>query len=148
MICDQVKWADSYASCHPLFAKAFAFMKKCTPETANGKYEIDGDNVYAMVSDSPLKPCAGAKPEAHRRYVDIQFPLAGEETIGIAALHKDAAKLPFDEAKDIAFYEQETSPLTLHPGQFVILFPQDAHAPCCTLTGAKSVKKVVIKVKL
>ncbi|MCQ2388500.1 MAG: YhcH/YjgK/YiaL family protein [Kiritimatiellae bacterium] len=148
MICDQVKWADSYASCHPRFAKAFAFMKKCTPETANGKYEIDGDAVYATVSDSPLKPFAAAKPEAHRKYADVQFPLAGEETIGVAALPPDAEKLPFDETKDIAFYEQATSPLTLHPGQFAIFFPQDAHAPCCTLADGKSVKKVVIKVKL
>ncbi len=148
MICGKIGDEGIYAGCAARLRAAFDFMRTCGPSTPNGRHELDGDNLYAVVSDSPLRPWGEGLPEAHRRYVDVQFPLVGEETIGVAPLRADAADLPFDDARDIAFYEQKTSPLTLAPGEFAVFFPHDAHLPCRTCTGAKSVKKVVVKVRI
>ncbi len=140
---------DRYADLNPHFAKAFAFMKR--PDLASlpcGRYEIDGDNCWAMVMETPLKPYPQARGEAHRVYADIQAPLSGPETIGVCELPHGACEMPFDAQKDIGFYPLKTRPLTLRPGEFAVFFPWiDAHMPGCSLDGATSVKKLVIKVR-
>jgi len=141
--------ADKYVGLHPRFAKAFAFLKR--PDLARlavGRYEIDGDDCWATVSESPLHPFEGAKLEAHRKYIDIQAPLIGNETYGLALMDARALALPFDVEKDYVLFEGESKPVTLHPGQFILFFPPlDAHAPCCSPDGEPTVKKVIIKVR-
>ena len=79
--------ADSakYEGYHPRFAKAFAFMRR--PDLASlkpGRYEIDGDNMWAMIQEAKLTPFGDVqRTEVHGKYIDIQAPLDGPETIGI-----------------------------------------------------------------
>ena len=53
---------------------------------------------------------------------------------------------PYDAEKD--FYKLEGSGdfITLRPGMFAILKPQDAHMPGMAISNPVSVKKIVIKV--
>ena len=71
---------------HPLFVKAFAFLRR--PDLADlqcGRYEIDGTNCWAMVQEVSLKPFADENQyEVHRAFIDIQAPISGSETIGVA----------------------------------------------------------------
>ena len=84
-----------------LFRKAFAFLKRNDlAELPPGKHEIDGDRCWANVIDATLKPLDECKLEAHRRYIDIQAPVTGPETIGIADMDDAARSLPFDEEND------------------------------------------------
>lgn len=140
---------DQYVALHPRFEKAFAFLKR--PDLATlpvGRYEIDGDNCWAMVQEADLKPYPQPKGEAHRVYIDIQAPISGEETFGVCDLPRDAVEQPFDEAKDIGFYAAKTKALTLKPGEFAVFFPKiDFHMPCCTLGAPKRIRKLVIKVR-
>jgi len=142
---------DAYASRHPRLARAFEFLKR--PDLAKlavGRYEIDGSDMWAMVQEANLTPfCETQKAEVHGAYIDIQAPLTGPETIGLVALTPEArAKLAFDAAKDIAFLDAKTAPATLAPGDFCILMPPlGAHAPGCSLDGARTIRKLVIKIR-
>lgn len=143
--------ADSarYAGLHPLFGKAFAFLGR--PDIADlppGRYDIEENLCWANVQEVELVPLAERKLEAHRRFIDIQAPLTGPETIGLAELDDAARALPFNEENDYVLYEGKSTPATIRPGEFAIFFPPSgAHAPCCLAPdGPKRIKKVVVKV--
>lgn len=143
--CDQV------VDRHPRFAKAFEFLKRPDLFTMPvGRYELDGDNMWAMIQDADLKPFGDVQhPEVHATYIDIQAPLTGPETIGLLPLTPDAlAKITVDAKKDIGFFDAKTQPATLTPGEFAILMPPyGAHAPCRSTDGARKIRKLVIKIR-
>ena len=145
----QIADCARYAALNPHFGKAFAFLR--SPDLANlkpGRYEIDGDNCWATIADVSLTPLAGAKVEAHRKYIDIQAPISGPETIGLFTMDAAHRALPFDEAHDCVLFDAGTKPVTLTPGEFAIFFPPDgAHAPGHSSDGERMIRKVVIKVK-
>jgi YhcH/YjgK/YiaL family protein len=120
----------------------------CAERYAAGRHDIDGDSVYALVQQYQTRPAAGM-PEAHRRYIDIQFIARGREVIHwtpLAACSEVA--LPYDAEKDAGFFAAPSTmvPVRLTAGQFTIFFPDDAHAPCSAWDGPEDVLKVVVKV--
>lgn len=149
-VADSLKNVGDYAKTGERFAKAVAFLQRPDlMKLPNGRYELDGENVYATVQEASLKPWGSGRPEVHREYFDIQLPLSGEETIGVGRFDP---KTPgdFDAEKDIGFYDDvPVEPLTLGPGQFAILWPETcAHAPCCSEDAPGAViRKIVIKVR-
>ena len=141
---------DRYAGLNPHFPKAFAFLKRGDlADLKPGRYEIDGENCWAMVQEARLTPFAdGAKVEAHRKYIDIQSPLTGEETIGEVTMDEKLRALPFNEEKDFVLFDAPSRPVTLKPGEFAIYFPPNgAHAPGHCEGEARSIRKLVIKVR-
>lgn len=140
---------DRYEAMNPHFEKAFAFLKRTDlAELKVGRYEIDGDNCWAMVQEAKLTPLAGAKVEAHRKYIDIQAPITGPETFGLFTMDDARRALPFNEKDDYILFDAETKPVTLQPGEFAIFYPPDgAHAPCHEAGSAKTIRKLVIKVR-
>ena len=69
--------------------------------------------------------------EVHRKFIDIHVPLSEEETIGWASTQRlrNITK-EYDDENDIMFFGDEPqSYITVKPGQCVIFFPEDAHAP-------------------
>lgn len=86
--------------------------------------------------------------EAHRKYIDVQILVGGEEKILCAPISCGKEKVPFDEEKDIAFYTCRSntySEVSLEPGMAVVLFPEDMHAPCNWNTKRKN-RKIVFKI--
>ena len=149
MILDTLPLWRRYAALHPRFPQAFAFLERVTAETATGRHDIDGDAVYALVQQYQTRPAAGMQPEAHRRYIDIQFIARGREVIHWAPLATcSEVTLPYDATKDAGLFAAPSPmvPVRLTAGQFTIFFPDDAHAPCCAWDGPEDVLKVVIKV--
>lgn len=148
MIADLLPHADLYASVHPLFGAGFAYLRRFTGDVADGRHELDGDRLFALVQSYRTEPAAEKRFEAHRRYIDIQYVFSGEEIFGHAELAALKPGDPFDEAKDIGFYGEPDSwtPVTLLPGSFVVAFPHDGHKPGCSLRGPAAVRKIVIKV--
>lgn len=148
MILDTLPQWRRYAPLNPRFAKAFAFLEQVTAAVADGRHEIDDDEVFALVQRYDTRPVAG-QPEAHRRYVDIQFIVAGREVIQWAPLASlSEVTKPYDDTKDAGFFASGDAmvPVRVAAGQFAILFPDDAHAPCCAWAGPERVIKVVVKV--
>ena len=138
-----------YEALNPHFGMAFAFLRRADlADLKTGRYEIDGDNCWATISNVSLTPLAGAKVEAHRQYIDIQAPITGSETIGLFTMDAAHRALPFDAAHDCVLFNAEAKPVTLNPGEFAIFFPPNgAHAPGHSSNGERTIRKVVIKVK-
>ena len=147
---DSLANAGAYADYGAHFAKAVAFLqRKDLMKLPNGRYELDGDDAFAMVQEATLKPWGSGRPEVHREFFDIQLPLSGEEIIGVCRFDPSVPG-DFDEEKDIGFYDGvAVEPLTLRPGEFAILHPNTcAHAPCCSEDAAGTpIRKIVIKVR-
>ena len=146
MILDHRNNANLYVGLNSGFAKAFEFLKRSDiAQLSAGRHEIDGDRVYAMVSSAPGNGRETAKLEAHRRYIDIQYAIAGTDVIGWKPIH--ACIKPeneFDVDKDLILYQDAADVwVDLLPETFVVLFPEDAHAP---MAGDGHLHKVVVKI--
>lgn len=112
----------------------------------NCTVEIDGQNVFANFCSSPAKTKTEAQVETHNQMLDIQIPLSCEETMG----YIPRKKLPdgkYDANKDVTFYNNKPQQyINVNPGEFVIFFPQDGHAPC--ISDEAIINKVIFKVKV
>jgi YhcH/YjgK/YiaL family protein len=148
MIIDSILGLERYRKMNDGFEKAFKFLRSNDLSKLEiGCYNIDGDNVYAMVSENDSKNIEDAKLEVHDSYIDIQVPVSASETFG----WKDRALCnigegKYDDDKDIAFFDDEPEVFcVVNPLQVIIFFPNDAHAP---LIGIGKIKKIVIKIKI
>ncbi|MDR0413703.1 MAG: YhcH/YjgK/YiaL family protein [Dysgonamonadaceae bacterium] len=148
MIIDSISGLKHYCQMNERFEKAFAFL--CSNDIASlqtGRYEIDGDNVYATVSENNLKNTVDARLEVHDLYIDIQVPVSGSETFGWKDRSLCGKSGAYDDKKDIAFFEDKPDfYYTVHPLNIIVFFPHDAHAPLIGDGG--KIKKIVIKVKV
>ncbi|MEN6588123.1 MAG: YhcH/YjgK/YiaL family protein [Proteiniphilum sp.] len=146
MIVDNLANAANYFSLHPLFEKAFEYIRQLNLETvATGSVEIEGRQLRASIVETALKPVEAARLEAHKKFIDIQIPVAKAETFGWKSLSSLSSSVSgYDEANDIEFFTEKPSALvTVLPGEFVIFSPEDGHAP---LIGEGSTKKIILKV--
>ena len=149
MIYDSLEHASLYAPLHPAFEKAFAFLCESAKHTPQpGRYELDGDRLYAMVQTYSTRPSAEVKWEAHRKYIDIQFLLSGKERIGCANVEGMINPDAYNSDKDVQLSDAVKSPsyLSLSGGDFAIFYPQDAHQPTCEDGMTAAVVKIVVKV--
>ena len=146
MIVDTLDQCDRYRHLHPGFAAAFDFAASRDLNTLPpGRHDIDGARLYVSIDQTPGRERAGARLESHRRYIDIQLTLDGDEEIGWRPLSQcRAPAAPFDEQHDIRFYDDAPdSWFAVPPGRFAIFFPDDAHAP---LGGTGQLKKAIFKI--
>jgi len=146
---DKVQFAQQYHFNKALWDKAFAYLKQTNLQTlANGRYAIDGDNVYAIVTEAPSKDYDKTAFESHRKYIDLQYVITGNENMGRASLASVTVSKPYNESNDLANYAGEGKIYTIPQGSFMLFFPSDAHRPNITPGGNKVVKKIVIKIKV
>lgn len=147
MIIDTLENTSRYECLHARFKAAFDFLKDTDlAALPDGRSEIDGDRLYALKQTYQTKPLEGGKLEAHRKYIDIQFVVSGEEYIGYAPLVDQKPVDPFNEEKDIGFYQGDASLTKISAGMFAIFYPNDAHLPSRYLEASLAVKKIVMKV--
>ncbi len=149
MIIDNMKNAARYAGVHKGFAEGFAFIERAKKEDlAVGKYEIDGDNVFAMVQEYNSKLPSVAKTESHEKYIDIQYILSGMEAMYTLDVEKLTVK-ERPEGKDAIFYEDHAlfSRLVLGADEFAIFYPGEGHKPGVAFDEPAPVRKVVVKIK-
>lgn len=146
MILDKIENLVKYASINPLFQKMVEYLN--TTDVASqpeGKVLIDGTDLFVNYSVAKGKTIDEARIETHDKMIDLQMPLSGPETFGFSP----RANLPeaaYNAEKDITFYEGRAEKyITVQPGEFVIFFPQDGHAPC--ISDAEKIVKVIFKIK-
>ena len=114
-----------------------------------GKHAIHGESVFAIVQKAQAKPASQGKFEAHRKYVDVQYLVAGAEMICVAPASQSPVSEPYREDQDVAFYApQNYERLEMQPGRFAVFFPEDAHMPNCELNGPGELHKVVVKLSV
>lgn len=148
MILDVLDNCDAYAALNPHFATAFAFLRRPDlAELAEGRHEVDGDNVYAVVAKGIGRKPEDALIETHDNYIDIQFVLKGTDRMGWKP-RKDLGSETeaSDPRNDVAFYEDTPTVWTeVTPGMFAIYFPDDAHMP---MISDGDLHKVIMKVAI
>ena len=148
MILDTLARADRYSNLHPLFARAFDFLRSTDLDAlAPGRHAIAGEQLFAIVEDCAGRTRAEAQLESHRRYIDIQLVLAGVDEMGWKPLADCLAPATeYDPARDIGFFnDAPASWVATPPGSFCVFFPDDAHAP---LVSTGTIRKVVLKIEL
>ena len=151
MILDNFPNAPFYHGLHPSFPKAFTWLAAYDPKTPEGRHEIDGPGLMAIVSRYRTASANEKKWETHRLHGDIQFMVSGSELIGYARRESLIIRTPYDEGRDAEFYEPPVgvvSSFTLGDGSFAIFLPQDGHQPGVMLGNSAEVHKVVIKFRL
>jgi len=145
---NQAELESQYKKNKVWWDKAFAYLKKTDLEKlAPGKYPIDGDSVFASVTEGPGKPYEQTTWESHRKMIDVQYIVKGKEKIGVADLSKATVTKPYDPAKDVANYIAAGKFYVAEPGTMYIFFPTDVHRPSIKVDGYDVVKKVVIKIR-
>lgn len=146
MIFSALSQSERYAALHPLFARAFDFIRDNDLHAmAPGRYPIEGDNLIAIVERVPGKTRGQARLECHCKYIDIQLVLDGMDEMGWKPLADCLNPVSdFSAEKDIRFFhDAPASWLAVPPDHFCIFFPEDAHAP---LVSAGEVSKVIFKI--
>ena len=146
MILDSLENIGEYASLNPNFPNAIEFVLNTDLNALPaGRNEVCGDAVFANVVEVKPKTKEAAQIEIHRKYIDLQIPLTGDEVMGYTPI----AELPyaeFVEADDASLYPAELDArdyFNVKRGEFVIFFPQDGHAPAIT---PEPLKKVIVKI--
>ncbi|GLC82787.1 NanQ anomerase/TabA/YiaL family protein [Lacrimispora brassicae] len=152
MIFDSAKNLDFYRNLglDGRYEKAVDFLKNTDLESlAPGKYEIDGSNVFANVTEYTTVPWEDAKYEAHHNYTDIQYMISGSETMTYALIDELAEKVPYNEEKDVVFYDNENPGLkvVVKAGEYMIFNPWDGHKPKAAAGEPALIKKVIVKIK-
>jgi len=151
MVLDKLENTARYAALGKRFAEAFELLKTGNLGAKDaGTYEVDGKKLYYMVQRYMTKPAAERRFEAHRKYADIQVVLSGREVMGYRQVQGLEVTSPYDEVKDIMFFSTpgEYTELKMGAGEFVVLFPEDAHMPQVHWSSPAQVVKIVFKVLL
>ena len=151
MIIDNIQNCEKYFSLHPSLQAAFGQLQALTAENEPGRYTVDGDLIFVNHAAYTTKAHDACKYENHRKYIDIQYVLSGAERIDLIAAEQLTVTENKYEASDIAFFADHVpqTSVTLHAGEFVLIFADEAHRPCMADGNVPSaVVKAVAKVKI
>lgn len=148
MIIDEICKADEYFDLSEGIRTALRFLQETDMDALEpGRHTVDGDRVFAIVESYQTKPMADGFWEAHLKHLDVQCVISGEEQIGYAPVSSMVAE-PYDENRDFYKLKGNGNFVTLRPGMFALLKPQDAHMPGMSIQESRQVKKIVIKVRI
>jgi biofilm protein TabA len=146
VVLDHLNRRALYAGLSPGIDRALEHLAATDwSHTLPGRYEINGDRLFAIVSSYETQPLERVPWEAHRRYIDVQYLVAGAERIGYAELTSLTAG-EYDAHRDCLSASGAGGTVALTAGSFAILFPHDAHRPGVDLDRSTRVRKVVVKV--
>lgn len=145
MIIDNLENISKYEKI--ISGKVINFLKNISCDAKTGHYEIDS-NSYANVDEYSPKEYANCKFEAHKKYIDIQMVLSGEENLEYRCIDGLKISEEYDEKRDVMFFENSKTDfdtVKLTPYKFVFIYPHEAHKPQIKTTSSH-VKKVVVKI--
>ncbi len=130
--------------------QAFQFLKTANlNELSSGRQELDGKHLYISVDAYISKDKNETRYESHRKYIDIQYIIEGEEQMGLTTLDKVKVTEPYNGEKDIAFYAFDGGDyIKATPDNFLVFFPEDVHRPMIKLNENTKVKKIVVKIEV
>jgi len=124
------------------------FLTKIDTNIELGVYEVN-ENVKAIISEYETMESFKHGYEAHRKVVDIQYPLIGRERVLWS--HKKDLKLTqeYNTFKDVEYYGTtniDVNRVDIGNGVFAIMFPSDAHGPQEYIDKPELIKKATIKI--
>jgi len=152
MIFDSIWNLDKYKKLIPGFELIQNFLKNNNlNEIEPGKYLVDGDKLYVVISHIKTQPEEERLWESHFKYADLQYVFSGKEVYGCTNVADLSNRTEVDAAKDIQFFDDKPEGgawITVKPEEFVYFDTQDAHKPCCMKIKPGNVKKAIFKILL
>lgn len=148
MIVSSLNSSERIESLHPLFKQLFDYVKTHDLlHTECGRIELAGDDLFINNVNPTCVSASDQVLEVHRDYIDVHILLEGKERIGWKAIEDVTdLKQAYQKEGDCALYsDTPTSFVDLLPGQFLIVFPEDPHAP---VIGEGKIRKLIGKVKI
>ncbi|WP_054025671.1 YhcH/YjgK/YiaL family protein [Bacillus sp. FJAT-28004] len=144
-------WGDQSKYENTVIVTAMDELKKILVQNpAAGRVEINGDLMYASFMEFDAKASEDHLAEKHESYIDLQYLIEGEETIGWSSLREDVEPVKaYDSEQDYALYKPSADEILLHlkPGMFAVFFPNDIHRPGMGQPSTK-IKKAVVKMHM
>lgn len=132
------------------FSEAFEIVRNVLENCPEiGRYEVKGSELYYMVQSYDTKAPGEAQFESHKKYIDIQVMLDGEEIIRFETPEKLAVTKEYDENGDYQLFamSREFDSVRLCKGDIAVIFPGEPHAPAIgTAAAPERVRKLVIKI--
>ena len=145
MIYDTLAHNSRYEGIHPGVVRGLKFLAETDfSKLEDGRVEIDGDNLFANIMTVDTKP-ANHTPEAHRKYIDIEYLISGHESIGVGPL-EEMDEVEARPQNDIWFYHGNLVRVVIGNGRYTVHFPGDVHAPGIAVGKPSQVRKCVVKV--
>ncbi len=146
MIFSALSQSSRYATLHPLFTRAFDYIRNTDLQASTpGVHDIIDKQLFVIVEAADGRTRAEAKLECHRKYIDIQLVLAGIDEMGwkpLSDCHQPIAD--YNSERDIQFFDDvPVSWIAVPAGAFCIFFPEDAHAP---LVSSSRIRKLIFKI--
>ncbi len=148
MILDRLSNAYRYGEIHPRIRRALDYLAATDfASLPDGRRDLEGDTLFALIQRYKTKPAAQGKWEAHRKYIDVQYIAQGAEIMGRAHREQLTPTQSYSDEKDVVLLEGDGDFFTLNAGDFALLYPEDAHMPCLACGEVPvSVIKVVVKI--
>ncbi len=112
-----------------------------------GHYDLE-DGIYVNIDVYDTDSYENRKYESHRRYLDIQYMISGEENMIVLPVDSLQVLEPYDKERDIEFYDRtvQGESYTVGEGEMMEFMPQDGHMPGIAVDGSMRVKKAVFKI--
>ncbi len=150
MIAGDIKSIDCHFDMPLALTKAIEFLRlRGIDDLPDGRVEIEGSKVFALVQRYETQEADVPKFEYHRKYIDVQYLVSGEEIIGWTPSDRIAVTEPYDQERDIAFGTADAgkwTPVYLQAGWVAVFWPEDGHAPKLSAGARSAVMKIVVKV--
>ena len=138
---------------HPIIFEVLKYLRETNFETfKDGSYPVENcKNCVARVQRYKTKSVETCRPEAHEKFIDVQYIFKGEEILGWCPLSPDLkVSESYNSENDVVFFEEILPDSTVVFGEknYAVLFPLDVHRPCGSVEedNPEEVLKVVVKV--
>ena len=133
-----------YKSMLPGIEEAYEAVNALTSLEA-ATYPLSGGNRFFVAVGTTKAPDLA---EAHRKYMDIQYIVKGQEVMGWAPLDTLELVGQFDESKDVGFYTGKFDLMRIGEGYCYVAFPEDGHMPTRYTDVPNDYTKIVVKLKV
>ena len=152
MIYDNVENIEVYCEQDDPIYKAVQYVLDLDLKLDDGKYEIEGDEIFALLQSVTTGPAQEKVFEAHQKFLDVQMVLDGCERQDVILLGDADIEVTqeYDSEKDVMFFkaDEDFSTVIMKPGMFVVYGPDDGHRPGCSVGESEDIRKVCVKIKI
>lgn len=144
MVTGNIKHCEKYYLLNKYFKDVFEYLK--TVKKENGKYIISEEN--AWVNPPVVRDVCSDIYETHRNFIDIHYILSGSEVFGCCDAERLDVTDEYDKNTDCEFLKGKGNLITMSEGDFIIVFPEDAHNVIVDYDKSKELVTVVAKIRL
>ena len=151
MIVDSISNIVNYDTLNIKVNEIVEFIKKVEElNVEDGKYEILGEDLFALVQTYETKDASECRFETHKKYIDVQYVRQGKEVMNYKLKDQLVVTEDLSEQSDVIFYEDATdyTSVLVEEGSFALFSTQDGHMPGVKYNNKETVKKIVFKIKI